>query len=80
MSIQNAPAFPLDSKPYQNQSGLTKREYFTAAAMQGILSSMGGWPGEKDMTEIANRACDIAEETLSMLDISNPEEDATAKL
>jgi len=53
MSIANEPAFPemkhigADEEhgwPISYQGGLTKREYFAARAMQGLLSE-GKWRG-----------------------------------
>lgn len=44
----NEPAFPWEQSPgNQNNLGLTKREYFAAMAMQGLLSN----PITKELVE-----------------------------
>ena len=40
MKNSDKPAYPLNPEStFDNENGLTKREYFAAMAMQGILSS-----------------------------------------
>lgn len=48
MTIGNENAYPVisfdqEGRSSEYEAGLTKREYFAAMAMQGILSS-GDWP------------------------------------
>lgn len=47
--MKNEPAFPsdiyFDEQRIDQTSGLTKREYFAAMAMQGLLAS---WPQDAD--------------------------------
>jgi Pyruvate/2-oxoacid:ferredoxin oxidoreductase gamma subunit len=43
MTNPNDTAYPADSNT-QTESGLTKREYFAAMAMQGILAQMPNVP------------------------------------
>jgi hypothetical protein len=40
MTEANQPISPVSSEHYKNILGLTKREYFAAIAMQGMLSKM----------------------------------------
>ena len=61
----NAPAFP-DKK----NSGLTKREYFAAMAMQGYLASYG--PAEPvNSQHVAEKAVRCADALLTELEKSN---------
>ena len=75
MDNSNQPAFPLDPKQYNTLGlgdklipfGLTKREYFAAKAMQGVLSA-----GFNDMTgrhsdQVAKIAIIQADELLKQL-------------
>lgn len=49
------PAFPCYiSETELHESGLTKREYFAAMAMQGLLASYS----QHDLTEFRELACD----------------------
>lgn len=41
MTKPNDPAFPVSPSDYSAKHGLTKREYFAAMAMQGILTNEG---------------------------------------
>jgi len=38
MTKPNDPAFPVSPSDYSAKHGLTKREYFAAMAMQGLLA------------------------------------------
>lgn len=64
-------AFPSDANE-NIKEGLTKREYFAAKAMQGLLASfteksaIGGWQTELD--EVARTSVDLADELLKALD------------
>lgn len=40
MSNPNIPAFPVESGAYSYDTGLSKREYIAALAMQGLLSNL----------------------------------------
>lgn len=48
--------------------GLTKREYFAALAMQGILSRSGNWNNVTDYNFIYHEAVRHADELLKQLD------------
>ena len=70
----NTPAFGYgfaNEKDHQEVPGLTKREYFAAMAMQGLLASMaekaarGNWGTE--VNELANASVKIADELLKQL-------------
>lgn len=39
MTQPNDPAFPVSPADYSAKHGLTKREYFAAMAMQGLLAN-----------------------------------------
>lgn len=61
------PAFPtLKSEPFTDPNGLTKREYFAALAMQGLLASSCNIEiiNEKILAE---KAVMCADETLELL-------------
>ena len=52
----SAGAFPLENG-YHVEEGLTKREYFAAMAMQGLLSTNGSYfPDTQFMGELAAKA------------------------
>lgn len=42
MTQPNDPAFPVSPSDYSAKHGLTKREYFAAMAMQGLLANDTG--------------------------------------
>lgn len=71
MKNGNTCAFPADSKT-QTDGGLTKREYFAAIAMQGLIISQG----EKHIVNdwgvhgqiISENAIHIADELLKQLE------------
>lgn len=42
MTQPNDPAFPVSPADYSAKHGLTKREYFAAMAMQGMLANGSG--------------------------------------
>jgi hypothetical protein len=52
-----------------SQKGLTKREYFAAIAMQGILAGKI----QTDTTFVAEYAIDCADELIELLNLSNQE-------
>ena len=63
------PAFAsTDGKTFAND-GLTKREYFAALAMQGILASKI----QTGTTLVAQYAIDYADELIELLNLSNQE-------
>ena len=57
--------------PYSSyySNGLTKREYFAAIAMQGILAGKI----QTDTTFVAEYAIDCADELIELLNLSNQE-------
>ena len=60
----NAPAFPVDGNGiHAPELGLTKREYFAAIAMQGLLSN----PSECPLSGYANDAVKAADELIKAL-------------
>lgn len=66
MENKNKPAFASVSETSHCQEGLTKLEYFTAMAMQGILANpqrVGG-----SFNEVAEVAKNYAEATLKALE------------
>lgn len=87
MKTKNTPAFPVEVSMDENgnlrgsqtsnfsgyEMGLTKREYFAAKAMQGLLSNpewMKEYKGEKYLIErdiVADIAIKTADELLSKL-------------
>lgn len=91
MNVKNQPAFPVDVSVDENgnlrgsqtsnfsgfEMGLTKREYFTAKAMQGLLSNpewMKEYKGEKYLmqrdivSDVAIRTADTILAKLSIKD------------
>jgi predicted DNA-binding WGR domain protein len=66
-TASQSPAFPRNYD-HQGHNGLTKREYFAACAMQGILAS---W-GQHDVTAFEDIAADAvlaAEKLMEALNI-----------
>lgn len=62
-------AFPLiQSRDAVATYGLSKLEYFTAMAMQGLLISMARWPSGNADISLVKKAIEIAEETLKQLE------------
>jgi hypothetical protein len=64
---KNRSAFPLDgnSAGHPDTLGLTKREYFAAMAMQGVLShNHPGTPTPNQTEDIAKYAIGLADELL----------------
>lgn len=51
MTEANQPINPVSSEHYKNILGLTKREYFSAIAMQGMLSNINQSYGEPIVNE-----------------------------
>lgn len=49
-------------------TGLTKREYFAAMAMQGILSRAGNWNDVKDYSFVYNESLRHADGLLKQLE------------
>lgn len=76
MSNANEPAFPISVQRGQSgeywteqEGGLTKREYFAALAMQGLVDFVPGCPAidEKDAKHIATYAVRCADALLTEL-------------
>lgn len=66
MDNQFKPAFPTDGRVSANQ-GLTKREYFAAVAMQGLLSidDRDSIRSEKEIAELSVSQADALLEQLN---------------
>jgi hypothetical protein len=64
------PAFPVKGMPidpdtYLNRPGMTLRDYFAAAAMQGIISDPNNWSNsKKDMESVSHAAYEFADAML----------------
>ena len=58
------PAYPTSVELY---GGLTRREAFAMAAMQGMLAAGGSWPDARDCAEIARRSVVQADALLAEL-------------
>lgn len=81
MENKNLPAFPDPNRAtirdFKNNTGLTKREYFAAMAMQGLLSNpqwMSEHKGEKYLMQrdiVAEVSIKMADELLKQL---NPDQ------
>lgn len=67
------PAYPLASTNYLLPSGLTKREYFAAMAMQAIIQirGVGSYKLAKD-EDIASDAITLADAMLTHLEQREP--------
>jgi hypothetical protein len=57
-----------DNVRHEPTEGLTKREYFAAMAMQGLLSSWTGPIGEPQQQHCAELSVTIADELLKQLE------------
>lgn len=74
LSQKNEPAFPLNLGSGDYHSGLSKREYFAAMAMQGIISKNPFAMGERRSelrditTRIANGAVQYADALIAALE------------
>lgn len=74
----NEAAYPLvqpdphGAYPYVS-AGLTKREAFAMAAMQGILAGQNGWPEASTYAEIARRSVLQADDVLCALAAMEPQ-------
>jgi len=74
MENGNEPAFATPDNgtefntTWQGQKSLTKREYFSGLAMQGILSSPEHYTLTQGAVDVAKRAIDCADELLKQLD------------
>lgn len=72
MENKNKPAYPLpDSKHYTNPEsgrGLTKRELFAMAAMQGLLSGNHGARIGYSKDHLCTTSISIADELLKQLE------------
>ena len=72
--MKNEPAFPIADVYHPNgqieygKPGLTKREYFVAAAMQGLCAEYLGPQTDWDYDDIASFAVDIADATLAAME------------
>jgi len=76
MSTENTggQAFPTRGEYGSDYGGLTKREYFAAMAMQGLLANTGGVSGEKGQTwyeKTADESLELADALISQLSKSN---------
>ncbi len=60
------PAFPK-SMPASPGKGITKLEYFTAAALTGLLASWAGAASDPDPIYLAEKAVTYATEVLNKL-------------
>lgn len=69
MNNADRPAFPADTDRLPSGAyGLTKREYFAALAMQGLLAG-SNWPGVViGPCQIADHAVEFADALLAELD------------
>jgi len=73
MKNSNSCAFPVDARKHII-GGLTKREYFAAMAMQGLLSAMSGLDNSQFVPNLDNTkycadlAVDAADELLRALE------------
>jgi len=59
---------PVTSYQDCQYPGLTIRDEFAKAAMQGILSGYARWPSPEDIAEIARRSVWMAEAQLRALE------------
>lgn len=74
MKNADKPAYPVHGGGYYDDDprnhtiggGLTKREYFAAMAMQGMLASLSGI--SSDYSQIAHMAIEQADELLKQLE------------
>ena len=66
MTNPNDPAFPALYGQTNGADGLTKREYFAAMAMQGLLAKNGFPVFEADLSTKAVR---IADSVMAFLDV-----------
>ena len=73
-------AFPSEKEVYSGMNkytdrtlGLTKREYFAAMAMQGLLAGWDtqSWPSQADTEELTRRATIAADLLLKQLQNEN---------
>ena len=64
--------FPIDGKNPIKFNGLTKREYFAALAMQGLVSKIDNCSSDKTALnrarDLANRAVVVADALLNSLE------------
>lgn len=63
MENKNQPAFPVPDGTVE-QNGLSKREYYSGLAMQGLLMSFQDFPNDKTLV---SRSIEIADELLKQL-------------
>lgn len=63
MTQPNDPAFPVSPADYSAKHGLTKREYFAAMAMQGLLAN--GSRGSSGVCSVAMWYADALIEKLN---------------
>jgi hypothetical protein len=55
-----------------NWTGLTKREYFAAMAMQGFLASYAGELNSPKPENVAEKSCEYADELIKALNETQP--------
>lgn len=60
MSNANAPAYPVQIDDRGLQGGLTKREAFAMAAMQGLLARDDCRPGDSSRDAAEHHLCAVA--------------------
>jgi hypothetical protein len=58
-------AFPVPANAFNDQEGMTLRDYFAAKAMQGLLSD-SDWRQDMDFEETAYHAYEQAEKMLKV--------------
>ncbi len=68
MDNGNKPAYPvIEENKEPNKSGLTKREYFAAMAMQGMIAGDSQWSQTHSQYRCAEIAVNYADELLLSL-------------
>lgn len=70
MTNPDSPINPVGSSVYANSQGLTKREYFAAMAMQGLLAD--GHYFNKFIAETSRRMADVLIEELNKTNKTHP--------
>lgn len=55
----------------KSEGGMTKREFFAAMALQGILSALNGWPDMEHHEETIRRAVKHADTLIIELEKTN---------
>lgn len=70
MNNADKPAYPTNARMHSDAQGITKREYFAAMAIQGLMAvNDKGTFSEEEMAQVAARyAISVADELLKQLD------------